>query len=224
MAEPVMLSRLDRGKRAALPCTRQAARMPPMGTRQPTFTRGLDPLIKNWWLMATRGVLAILLGITMLAWRTPTFEAVIVPFAMYALIDGIVAIASALRAAGSRFEGWPIALGGVVSVGLGALTLVWPFLTHRAITVLAAWGILTGIFEIVAAMRLPRQIAAHWLVATGGVSSVFLALFVLGLPRASSDRVALILAIYALVFGLVILLAALRFRSASRALEPAHRR
>jgi uncharacterized membrane protein HdeD (DUF308 family) len=112
--------------------------------------------------------------------------------------------------------GWPIAIEGVVSVALGTLALVWPFLTHRAITVIATWGVLTGIFEIVAAIRLPRELAAHWLVGTGGVSSVFLALLVLGLPHAGSDRVALILAVYAIVFGLVILLAALRFRPASR--------
>jgi uncharacterized membrane protein HdeD (DUF308 family) len=167
-------------------------------------------------MMAGRGVLAMLLGICMMLWRVPTFEAVIVSFAVYALADGILAIASAFRAAGARMAGWPIALAGVVSVALGALALVWPFFTHRTITVLATWGILTGIFEIVAAIRLPRELAAHWLVGTGGASSVFMALLVLGLPHASSDRVALILAVYAMVFGLVILLAALRFRPASR--------
>ena len=91
--------------------------------------------------MAGRGVLAMLLGICMLLWRVPTFEAVIVPFAVYALADGILAIASALRTAGARMAGWPIMLEGVVSIALGALALLWPFLTHRAITVLATWGI-----------------------------------------------------------------------------------
>jgi uncharacterized membrane protein HdeD (DUF308 family) len=176
--------------------------------------RGLDPLVKNWWLMAIRGVLAILLGITMLVWRTPTFEAIIVPFATYALIDGIVAIASAIRAARSLIEGWPIAVEGVVSVALGGLALVWPFLSHRLLLVLVAWGILTGVFEIITAMRLPRELAAHWLVVTAGVSSVFLALLILVLPHAASNTVAAWLSAYAIVFGIAILLAALRFRTA----------
>jgi uncharacterized membrane protein HdeD (DUF308 family) len=193
---------------------RPAARMAPMGRTQRIFTRGLDPLVKNWWLMATRGVLAILLGITMLVWRTPTFDAIIVPFATYALVDGIVAIAAAFRAAGSRMEGWPIALEGVVSIALGALALVWPFLSHRLFLVLIAWGIVTGAFEIITAVRLPRELAAHWLVAAGGVSSVFLALLVLALPRASSNTVAVWLSAYAVVFGIVMLLATLRFRAA----------
>jgi uncharacterized membrane protein HdeD (DUF308 family) len=180
-------------------------------------TTELDPLIKNWRLLASRGVLAILLGICMVLWRVPTLQAIIVPFAVYALADGILAIASALRTAGSRMEGWPMALEGVVSVGLGVLAFVWPFVPYRAIVVLVAWGVLTGVFEIATAIRLPREAAAHWLVAAGGLSSIFLALLVLGLSRASSDRVALILAGYAIVFGIVILLAARRLRSAGRA-------
>jgi uncharacterized membrane protein HdeD (DUF308 family) len=176
--------------------------------------RGLDPLIKNWWLMATRGVLAILLGITMLVWRTPTFDAIIVPFATYAIIDGIVAVAAAFRAAESLMEGWPIALEGVVSVALGGLALVWSFLSHRLLLVLVAWGLLTGVFEIITAVRLPRALAAHWLVGTGGVSSVFLALLILALPHAASNTVAAWLSAYAIVFGTVILLAALRFHAA----------
>lgn len=188
--------------------------MAPMGRTERIFVRGLDPLVKNWWLMATRGVLAILLGITMLVWRTPTFDAIIVPFATYALVDGIVAIAAAFRAAGSRMEGWPVALEGVVSVALGGFALVWPFLSHRLLLVLVAWGILTGAFEIITAVRLPRELAAHWLVGMGGVSSVFLALLILALPRAASNTVAAWLSAYAIVFGIVIFLAALRFRAA----------
>jgi uncharacterized membrane protein HdeD (DUF308 family) len=76
--------------------------------------------------------------------------------------------------------------------------------------------VLTGIFEIVAALRLPRGLAAHWLVAIGGISSIFLALLVLGLPGAGSNRIAFLLAGYAIVFGIAILLAARRFGSVRR--------
>lgn len=179
-------------------------------------TTELDPLIRNWRLLAARGVLAILLGICMVFWRVPTLQAVIVPFAAYALADGILAIASALRTAGSRLEGWPILLEGIVSLGLGVVALIWPFVPYRAIVALVVWGLLTGIFEIVAALRLPRGLAAHWLVATGGISSIFLALLVLGLPGAASDRMAFLLAGYAIVFGIAILLAARRLGSVRR--------
>jgi len=54
------------------------------------------------------------------------------------------------------------------------------------------------------------------LVATGGISSIFLALLVLGLRAAGSDRMAFLLAGYAIVFGIAILLAARRLGSVRR--------
>ena len=174
----------------------------------------LEPLVKNWWMMAARGVLALLFGAAIALWRIPVFDAVIISFGTYAIVDGMLAIGSALLGARPRVAGWPIALEGVVSVILGTLAFVWPILPRRVIAIVAVWGVLTGICEVVAAVRLPRPLAAHWLLATGGASSIFLALVVLALPRASSDRVALALGAYAIVFGIVVLAASLRFRRA----------
>jgi uncharacterized membrane protein HdeD (DUF308 family) len=177
----------------------------------------LQPLVRNWWMMAGRGVLAVLFGAAIALWRIPVLDAVLVSFGTYAIADGILAIASVLRAARPRTAGRPIALEGIVSVVLGVLAFTWPIFPRRVIGLLVAWGLLTGILEIVAAMRLPRELAAHWLVGTGGASSIFLALVVLALPHAGSGRVALALAAYAIVFGVVMLFASLRFRLAAPA-------
>ena len=174
----------------------------------------LQPLVKNWWMMAGRGALAVLFGAAVALWRIPVFDAVIVSFGTYAIADGILAMAAALRAAGPGMAGWPIALEGLVSVILGVLALVWPFLPRGAIGVLVVWGVLTGVCEIVAAVRLPRALATRWLIATGGAFSIFLALLVLGLRHAGSDRVALALAAYAITFGIVVVVASLGFRRA----------
>lgn len=177
----------------------------------------LQPLVRNWWMMAGRGVLAVLFGAAIALWRIPVLDAVLVSFGTYAIADGILAIASVLRAARPRTAGRPIALEGIVSLVLGVLAFTWPIFPRRVIGLLVAWGLLTGILEIVAAMRLPRELAAHWLVGTGGASSIFLALVVLALPHAGSGRVALALAAYAIVFGVVMLFASLRFRLAAPA-------
>ncbi len=174
----------------------------------------LEPLVKNWWMMAGRGVLAMLFGAAIALWRVPVFDAVVVSFGAYAILDGLLAISSALRAARSWTAGWPIALEGVISAVLGTAALNFPLFPDRVIDVLIVWSLLTGILEIVAAVRLPRELAGHWLVGTGGASSIFLGVLVLALPHALSDRIALALAAYALVFGIVILLASVRFRLA----------
>jgi uncharacterized membrane protein HdeD (DUF308 family) len=172
----------------------------------------LQPLVKNWWMMAGRGILAVLFGAAITLWRTPVFDAVIISFGTYAIADGLLAIAAALRVARAQLTGWPVALEGVISIVLGVLAFVWPPFPRGAIRVLVAWGLLTGMCEVVAAARLPRQLAVHWLLATAGAFSIFLALAVLFLPHAGSDRVALVVGAYAIVFGIVILLVSLRFR------------
>ena len=174
----------------------------------------LEPLVKNWRMMAGRGALAILFGAVIALWRIPVFDAVIISFGTYAIVDGMLAIGSALRTARPRMASWPIALEGLVSVILGILAFVWPILPRGVIGIVVLWGVLTGLCEVVAAVRLPRHLAAHWLIATGGASSIFLALVVLALPRAGSDRAALALGVYAIVFGIVVLAASLRFRRA----------
>ena len=58
----------------------------------------LEPLVRNWWMMAGRGVLALLFGVAIALWRVPVFDAVIVSFGTYAIADGILAIAVALPA------------------------------------------------------------------------------------------------------------------------------
>jgi uncharacterized membrane protein HdeD (DUF308 family) len=174
----------------------------------------LQLLARNWWIVAARGIAAVVLGCMIAIWHDPSFTTAIASFGVYAILDGLLAIASALRAAGRRSAGWPIALEGMASVVLGVIALTWPMVPPRVINTLIVWGLLTGLLEIIAALGLPRDVAAHWLVGTAGVSSIFLALALLALPQTSSERVLNGLAIYAIVFGIALVLAALRFRLA----------
>ena len=111
-------------------------------------------------------------------------------------------------------------LEGAVSVALGLLALLWPFVPRGVIYVLAGWGLITGVLELVAAVRLPREGAGHWLLGTAGLSSLFLAGLILLLPRADSDVVVRVIGTYAQVFGSVLLLAALGFARRAGAANP----
>ncbi|HXJ82863.1 MAG TPA: DUF308 domain-containing protein [Candidatus Methylomirabilis sp.] len=184
-----------------------------------------NPLVRNWPMLAARGGLALAFGLTVLT-RRPTLGGLVILFAVYALLDGACALAWALHAAVARLEWWPVALEGVVSVALGTLALVWPFVPHRMITAIAFWGVVTGILEITVAVRLPRELASHWLLGAGGVASVFLGLLVGMLPYAATTVVLTAIGVYALAFGILVSLAALRLRRLARrsSLELAGRR
>jgi uncharacterized membrane protein HdeD (DUF308 family) len=168
-------------------------------------------LVQNWWMMAIRGVLAIGFGVAVLMWPDVTLSTMVVLFGAYAVLDGGWAIAAAVRAIEVVRDAWPVLCEGVASLALGALALVWPTVPMTFVYLLAAWGVATGIFELIAAIDTPRARPAHWLLATGGASSLFLAVLVLLLPFADTDIIARVIAAYAQIFGVALLLAALDF-------------
>jgi uncharacterized membrane protein HdeD (DUF308 family) len=165
-------------------------------------------LVRNWWMMTIRGVIAIIFGLVLLLWPELTLDRVVALFAAYALLDGLWALVSAARVSRRSMVVWPVGLEGLVSVALGVVALRWPLVPRQIIYVIAAWGIITGVLEFVEASRVPAEQAARWLLATGGVSSVFLGLLILALPYAYRGHVVAALGIYALVFGVLVSAAA----------------
>jgi uncharacterized membrane protein HdeD (DUF308 family) len=180
----------------------------------------VNPLVRNWRMVACRGGLAILFGLSVLLWPGLNLGVLVILFAAYAFLDGVYTLASVfLRARTHTPEWWPVALEGAVGVGLGVLAIAWPFVSYRMIWMIAFWGIVTGILEVLRASRLPRELESHWLLGMGGVASLFLAVLILILPHAVASEVSWALGVYALVFGVLVSLAALRLRRRARAAE-----
>ena len=177
----------------------------------------LATLGKNWWMVGARGALAVVFGVLLLLWPSVPLDRVVVLFGVYAVLDGGWAIASALWVTRAALAGWPVLLEGAVSLVVGVLALVWPLVPRQLVSAIATWGLLTGVLEIVAGVSLPRQGAGYWLLATGGVFSLFLALLILVLPYASQPYVVGALGLYALAFGVVLVAAAGSLRRTLRA-------
>lgn len=171
-------------------------------------------LAPRWWMMATRGALALAFGGTLSLWPDPTVPFVAVLFACYAILDGAWAIgaAASVSAHGRRLDAWPIALGGAVSVLIGSTVLWWPSVPHAFVEMVALWGFVTGALELLAAFALPRERAAHWLMGTGGACSISLAVLLMLIPRADAGSTVYLIASYAIVFGVLAMTGAVHFR------------
>lgn len=170
-----------------------------------------NTLARNWWLVVLRGVLAILFGFTAFVWPDLTWVVLIMMFGIYKLVDGLVTVGTGLSHAKDSPRWWAFLVEGLVSIGAAVVALIWPQLTGLImVLVIAGSAVLTGILEIVAAIRLRHEINNEWLLALGGSVSIALGVFLFLQPFAGGIAIIWTAASYAVIFG--VLLIALGFR------------
>ncbi|MET0417635.1 MAG: HdeD family acid-resistance protein [Actinoplanes sp.] len=176
----------------------------------------LEALSRYWWVVVLRGIAAVLFGVLALVWPGPTVLALVLLFGAYALVDGVFTLASALgrnrdgTRTGSR--GWLI-VQGIAGILMGILTFVWPDATALVLLwLIAAWALITGVLQVVAAVRLRREMRHEWLLALSGVLSVVFGILLIVWPAAGALAVVTLIGAYAIVFGIALLMLGLRLR------------
>jgi uncharacterized membrane protein HdeD (DUF308 family) len=154
-----------------------------------------------------------------------SLAALVLLFGAYALMDGVLAIVSAVRRRGAD-RWWLLLLEGLVGIGAGVLTFLWPAITAIVLLyVIAAWALVTGVFEIAAAIRLRKAITGEWLLALSGIFSVALGVLLVLFPGPGALAVVIWIGAYAFVFGALLFALGLRLRglgSPRTRGEPAH--
>jgi uncharacterized membrane protein HdeD (DUF308 family) len=153
------------------------------------------------WLLALRGVTAIVFGVLAVVWPRVTVLALALLFGAYALVDGGFTLTGLIRA---REVGQWFAhlLAGLLGVTIGVLTLLWPAITALVLVVMiGAWAVLTGLLDVWAAARLRGQ----RLLAVVGVLSVIAGVIVLIRPDVGAIAIARVIGVYAIVIGVLML-------------------
>lgn len=175
----------------------------------------MDMVRRMSLVLALRGVLALLFGVLALVWPEVTVLALALLFGAYAIVDGIGMIASGLDRGDRESRRWLYVVAGLVGIAAGILALLWPRPTAVALVVLAGvWAVVTGVLEIAAAVRLRRELAGEWVIALLGLISVTAGVIMLLRPDVGALALAIVLGIYAIVGGVVLLVAAWRLRKA----------
>ena len=172
----------------------------------------VDDLARHWWVVALRGLAAVLFGVLAFVWPGMTLAVLVLLFGAYALVDGILAIVVAVR--GGTDHRLVMGLEGVVGVLAGLAAFVFPGLTALVLLyIIAFWAILTGVLEVVAAVRLRRVITNEWGLIIGGVLSVLFGILLIAAPGAGALAVVFLIGAYAVLFGVTMLMLSWGLRS-----------
>jgi len=168
----------------------------------------------NWWLLALRGLVAVLFGVLAFMWPGATLITLVWLFGAFALVNGILSLVLAAKTPKGYPKVGSLILGGLLGILAGLLAFVMPGITALGLLILiAAWAIVTGIMELVAAVRLRKIINNEWLLVLAGIASVVFGVILLFQPAAGALALIWLIGAWAFVFGILLMILAFRMRN-----------
>src|SRR6267142_4348074 len=171
----------------------------------------LHALTKCWWLLLLRGIAAILFGILAFAWPGLTLVTLVLLYGAFALVDGVISLIAAFTGSAKPVPTWWLVVVGLLGIAAGIVTFAWPGITAILLVLfIGAWALVHGIFEIIGAIQLRKEIDNEWMLILSGVVSVLFGLIVLIAPGAGALALIWVIAAYSIVFGITFIALALR--------------
>lgn len=155
----------------------------------------------HWQNILIRGLFAVLFGLAAILWPGLGFALLVLIFGAYALVDGLIALV-----VGFPIQSPSLILEGIIGVLAGGVIF---FYTQEAaavfIFVVGVWAIISGIFEIIAAIELRKHIKNEFWLLFAGVVSVLFGVLVFKNPASAGLAIGFVIGMYALLFGLALI-------------------
>jgi uncharacterized membrane protein HdeD (DUF308 family) len=129
------------------------------------------------------------------------------------VLYGVLAIVAGVKAAEHHERFGSLLLRGILGIAAGIVAFIFPGPTAVVLTLMiAAWAIVTGVLEIVAAVHLHRA-HGEWLLIVNGALSVLFGLLLVIVPAIGILTLVWIIGGYAIVSGIIMLMLGFRVRA-----------
>jgi uncharacterized membrane protein HdeD (DUF308 family) len=177
----------------------------------------MNQLTYNWWTVALRGVLTIVVGLIAFFFPGVTLAFVIALFGVFALFEGAFLIISGIRNRRENRRWWALIIQGIISVGAGILAFMAPLATAVALLYLMAfWAIASGLVEIIVAIRLRKEMEGEWMLVVDGILTVLFGVALVAVPAAGLLVWMWMIGGFKLASGLLLLVLAFRLKKEER--------
>jgi uncharacterized membrane protein HdeD (DUF308 family) len=168
----------------------------------------IGAMTKNWWVVLLRGLAAILFGFLAYSFPAGSIVVLVMLFGAYALFDGVLELV-----VGMKTKVGSLILVGIVGIAAGLFAFFRPGLTAISLLyVIAFWAILAGILQIVAAVRLRKDIADEWFWILSGVLTVLLGCVLVARPGAGALSIVWLIATLAILWGILLVVLAFKLK------------
>lgn len=177
----------------------------------------------HWQTLVLRGIVALLFGILSLVWPGISLIVFLTIFGIYAFVDGIASIVSALATEQGRRNWVWLLIIGLAGIAAGVITFAYPGMTVLVLLyIIAAWAIVTGVFEIIMAIEAHMVKAeSRWLWGISAVLGIILGILLYSNPLTGILSLVWLVGFFALVFGFAQIMLGIRIRGVESPLRTA---
>ncbi|HMS64964.1 MAG TPA: DUF308 domain-containing protein [Ignavibacteria bacterium] len=151
----------------------------------------LETIQKHWWVLALRGILAIIFGIIAIASPGIVLVTLVFYFGFVAVFSGIFLIIEGIATKeGDR--------------------------GFKMLYFIAFWAIMAGVFQIFHAIKLRKVIENEWLAILNGVITLVFGIMILFNVVAGAQALIMIFGFFAIISGVLMILLSFRVKSLNK--------
>lgn len=168
---------------------------------------------ERWWVFLVRGLVAILFGILCFVQPELSLTTLVLMFGIYAMADGVLGVFVAVVGRKEIEDWWMLLLWGLIGIAAGVLTFAAPNITTMVLLFyIAIWAVVSGILQIVLAIRLRKEIEGELFLILAGILSIAFGLILMSRPGDGAVAVVWMIGGYAIAFGTTLTVLAIRLR------------
>jgi len=168
-------------------------------------------LQRIWRNLLITGILSLVFGLLALVMPGITLITLAWMFGFSVIGQGILLLGGAWSARKLDGGWWLVALLGLIGIVLGLYAIWNPGLTALVLVTIIGWfAILVGLVQVAWAWRVRKAIQGEGWIIAGGLLSILFGLYVIAQPGAGALALVVVIAVYAITYGITLIAAAMK--------------